>query len=129
MLRLGTRPDSTRTSPAAAVIASSVCAGTMLIETGTSWMFSTRRWAVTSTASSVTADGRATVDASWARAASGEARASASSGYGSDGRHDRWKIITDPCMGRKARRGTRPARPPSTARAAASGPSHAFTVR
>src|SRR5690554_1615754 len=70
MFRLGTRPDRKRTSPAPEANTDSFSPDSALIEIGTSWMFSTLRWAVTSSASRVTA--------SWAWTASGKARASAS---------------------------------------------------
>ena len=55
MLRLGTRPERKRTSVPPEASASSFSPLTVLMLTGTSWMFSTRRCAVTSTVSSVAA--------------------------------------------------------------------------
>src|SRR5690606_35229253 len=55
MFRLGTRPDRKRTSPAPDASTLSVSPDRVLIDTGTSWMFSTLRCAVTSTVSSTAA--------------------------------------------------------------------------
>ena len=55
MFRLGTRADRKRTSLPPEASTSSFSLLMVLIETGTSWMFSTRRWAVTCTASRVVA--------------------------------------------------------------------------
>src|SRR5690606_18415064 len=55
MLRLGTRAERKRMSAPPEPYSSSFSASTLVIDTGTSWMFSTLRWAVTSTASRVAA--------------------------------------------------------------------------
>src|SRR5574344_1726233 len=55
MFRLGTRPDRKRTSVPPELSASSFSPLTVLIETGTSWMFSLLRAAVTLTVSRVAA--------------------------------------------------------------------------
>ena len=53
MLRLGSRPDSRRTSSPPEVSTSSFSPCTAVIAIGTSWMSSVRRCAVTCTVSSV----------------------------------------------------------------------------
>jgi hypothetical protein len=55
MFRLGTRPDRKRMSVPPEASVSSFSPLTVLIDTGTSWMFSTLRCAVTCTVSSVAA--------------------------------------------------------------------------
>src|SRR5690606_14002948 len=70
MLRLGTRPDRKRMSLPPEPSTCSFSGSMLVIDTGTSWMFSTLRWAVTWTASRV-------VGLSCAAAASGIVAASA----------------------------------------------------
>ena len=76
MFRLGTRPERKRTSLPPEPSTSSFSALTLEIETGTSWMFSTLRCAVTSTVSRVAASFSAVVvAASWAKAVPNGSRA------------------------------------------------------